>query len=273
MDDTTMNDTTRQLALVTGASSGIGLELARQCAQNGYDLVVASSSSAIEDVAAELQASTSAEVEALQVDLATYDGVEQVGMLLEKLGRPLDACLLNAGIGISGDFTTGTSLEDNLRLIELNVTSTVHLAKLVLPQMVAHGSGRVLITSSIAGVMPGPYEATYAASKAFVKSFGEALAHELRDTGVTVTVLMPGPTDTRFFERAGLQGTKLGQMDKDDPAEVARDGFRAMVAGEEHVVAGSMKNRLEVARARVVPAESMARRHGALTEPGSGDAS
>ncbi|XVQ10474.1 SDR family NAD(P)-dependent oxidoreductase [Spirillospora sp. CA-255316] len=177
----------------------------------------------------------------------------------------------NAGVGVSGDFARDTELADELRLMDLNVRSAVHLAKRVLRDMAARGEGRVLFTSSIAATGPGPFQATYAASKAFLYSFSEALRHELRETGVTVTALLPGPTDTDFFERAGLQDTRLGQMDdKDDPAQVARQGFEALMAGKEHVVAGSVRNKVQAGASKIAPETAKARLHGKLTEPGSG---
>ena len=161
-----------------------------------------------------------------------------------------------------------TSLEDDLALIALNVASTVHLAKLVLSDMAARGEGRVLFTSSIVATMPGPYYATYAASKAFLQSFAEAVRHEVAGAGVTVTALMPGPTDTEFFERAGMQGSKADKGPKDDPAEVARDGFEALMAGKDHVVAGSVRNRVQAGIAKVLPETVAAALHGRQAKPG-----
>jgi short-subunit dehydrogenase len=182
-------------------------------------------------------------------------------------GRPLDAVALNAGIGVNGDFTRGISLEDDLRLIAVNVTAVVHLAKRVLPAMVDRGAGRVLVTSSVAATMPGPYYATYAASKAFLQSFAQAIRFELKDTGVSVTALQPGPTDTEFFDRAGMDGTKVAGADKDDPAEVARDGFEALMAGKDHVIAGSAKNRAQVAGGKLLPEKARAAMHAAQVKP------
>jgi len=262
----------RKLAVVTGASSGIGYSLAKIFAESGCDLVVVSETADIEKAAGDFE-QFGVTVTPLQTDLAQYEGVEEVGMTLEKLDRAADFCAINAGIGVSGDFTRDLTLEENLKLIDLNVTSCVHLAKIVLLAMVARNEGKVMFTSSIAGVLPGPYEATYAASKAFIYSFGEALRYELRDTGVTVTVLMPGPTNTAFFERAGLLDTKLGQSEKDNPDDVARDGYEAMMAGVDHVIAGSMKNKLQVMSAKVTPIDLLAKQHGSMTEPGSGEES
>lgn len=258
---------TRPLAVVTGASSGIGRELAGVFAEAGYDLVIAAEDPGIITTATELRG-LGALAEPIQTDLATYQGVETLYAALG--GRPPDAVAINAGIGVSGDFVRDSDLEADLRLIDLNVRSTVHLAKRVLRDMVAHGAGKVLLTSSIAARMPGPYEATYAASKAFILSFGEAIRYELRDTGVTVTVLMPGPTDTSFFDRADMGDTKLGAMkDKDDPRDVAREGFAALMAGKDLVVAGAAKNRVQAAAAKMMPETAKAKVHGRISQPGS----
>jgi len=259
----------RPLAVVTGASSGIGRALAVQFAENGYDLVVAAEDDRIEPVARTL-ARNGAQAIPVQANLATFDGVEDLYRAIQDAGRP-DAVALNAGVGVGGDFARDNDLADELRLIGLNVTGAVHLARRVLPDMIAAGRGGLLFTSSIAATAPGPYHATYAASKAFLLSFAEAVRYELRDTGVTVTTLMPGPTDTEFFDRAGLQGTKLREETaKDDPAEVAREGFEALMAGKDHVVAGSMKNKAQVAAGRIMPETVNAATQARQTVPGSG---
>lgn len=257
----------RPVALVTGASSGIGLELAKQFAGHGYDLIVAAEDDGIGAEAEELRASGSA-VEVMQTDLATYEGVEELWR--RAAGRGVDVAALNAGIGVNGRFID-TDLESELRLIALNVTGTVHLAKRVLTQMAGRGGGKVLMTSSIAATMPGPYYAVYAASKAFVQSFAEGVRSELDGTGISVTALLPGPTDTEFFERADMEDTRAGTGPKDDPAEVARDGYEALMAGKHQVVAGSFKNKAQVAAARVMPEPVKAKAHGRLAEPGSGE--
>jgi short-subunit dehydrogenase len=219
-----MDSSSRSLAVVTGASSGIGLELARQFAEHDFDLIIAAEDADIAAAAQELQ-DLGAAVEAVQVDLATPAGVQELHRHIVAAGRPVDAIALNAGVGAGGAFATDTALEDELRIVDLNVRSTVHLAKLVIRDMVARGAGRMLFTSSIASTMPGSFQAVYNASKSFVQSFALALRNELKDTGVTVTSLMPGPTETEFFERADMLDTKVGSSDKDDPADVARDGW------------------------------------------------
>jgi short-subunit dehydrogenase len=150
------------------------------------------------------------------------------------------------------------------------VRSPVHLAKRVLPDMVSRGgSGRVLITSSIAATMPGPFDAVYNASKAFLQSFSQVIRNELKDTGVTVTALMPGPTDTNFFHRAGMDDTAVGAGEKDDPAQVAREGFEALMAGKDHIVAGSFKNKVQATIAHVLPDAATAELHRKQAKPGS----
>lgn len=146
----------------------------------------------------------------------------------------------------------------------------MHLAKRVLPDMVRRGAGRVLFTSSIASTMPGSFQAVYNASKAFVQSFAEAIRNELKDSGVTVTSLMPGPTDTNFFHRADMDDTKVGTSDKDDPALVAKQGFEALMQGDDQVVAGSLKNKVQAAAAKVIPDTAKAEMHRRMAEPGSG---
>ncbi len=256
-----------QFAVVTGASSGIGLELAKQFATHGFDLLVIAEDEQIDAAAGQLRA-LGARVHALQADLATFNGVESVCQTIAGIGRPVDALALNAGVGVGGPFLE-SDLEEDLNLIALNVESPVHMAKRLLPAMVTRDRGRVLITSSIAAEMPAPFEATYGASKAFLLSFSEALRNELKDTRVTVTALQPGPTDTNFFRRAGMEDTKVAVGKKDDPADVARDGFEAMMAGKDHVVAGSFKNKMQSTIAQILPETTKAEMHRRVGEPGS----
>jgi uncharacterized protein len=264
---------TRRLAVVTGASSGIGYELARQFVANDFDVIVSAEEDRIHTVAAELSQAGTARAQAVQVDLATYEGVERLTSAIQSSGRPVDALALNAGVGVSGDFV-GNDLRAELNVLKLNVVSPVHLARRVLPAMVERGEGRVLITSSVAATMPGPFYATYAASKSFLFSFAEAIRDELKDTGVTVTALQPGPTDTKFFERSDMEDTRAGAMEnKDDPADVAREAYEALMKGEHRVVTGSFRNKLQAAAARVMPEKLKAAVHRQLTEPGSGDKS
>jgi short-subunit dehydrogenase len=264
-----MNVADRQLAVVTGASSGIGFELAKVFAEEGYDLVVAAEDEELEPAARELER-IGGGVEAVRVDLSRPEGVEELFLRMTASGRPIDALALNAGIGAGGDFARETSLAKELRLIDLNVRSTVHLCKLAVGDMVERDEGRILFTSSVASTMPGAYQAVYNASKSFVQSFAEAIRNELKETNVTVTALMPGPTDTEFFERAEMEDTKVGAGEKDDPAQVARQGFDALMAGKEKVVGGSLKNKVQTAVSGVIPDSVKAEMHRKMAEPGSG---
>jgi uncharacterized protein len=256
----------RQLAVVTGASSGIGLELARLFAADGFDLVIAAEDDELQNAADALRIGGGRTVEAVQVDLATPEGVEE---LVARVERPPQALALNAGIGAGGAFIGDTALADELKLIDLNVRSTVHLAKLLLPRMVDRREGRVLVTSSVASTMPGPFQAVYNASKSFVQSFALALRNELKDTGVTVTSLMPGPTETEFFARADMLDTKVGTGDKDDAADVARDGYEAMMAGKERVVSHSLSTKAQGRGSRFLPDSAKAEMHRRQAEPGT----
>jgi short-subunit dehydrogenase len=256
------------LAVVTGASSGIGRALAGVLAEEGFRLVIAADGAGIETAADELVAE-GAEVTPARVDLATSAGVEDLAAVVDRLGGAQVLCA-NAGVGVAGPFVEG-DLAAHLRLIDLNVRGLVQLCGLLLPNMVERGEGAVLLTSSVAATMPGPGYATYAASKAFVQSFGEALHQELHGTGVGVTALQPGPTDTRFFDRAGMDGSKADEGHKDDPERVARDGIQAMQAGDDHVVAGSFRNKVQVALANFVPQGAAAKAHGRMLDGASGD--
>ncbi|MGW1346753.1 SDR family NAD(P)-dependent oxidoreductase [Kribbella sp. NPDC002412] len=257
-----------QLAVVTGASSGIGLELARQFAQHGFDLVIAAEDDAIQTVAPQLRTAgaQTVQVEAVQADLATPEGVQRLATALGR--RPIAAAALNAGIGAGGQFID-TDLATEVRMIDLNVKSTVILAKSLVRDMVARDAGRLLITSSIAATMPGSYHAVYNATKSFLQSFAEALQDELRHSAVTVTALMPGPTETNIFHRAGMDDTRVGQSSKDDPAEVARQGFEALMAGKDRVVAESLMTKVQELAAKVLPDTLKAAAHRKMAEPKS----
>lgn len=258
---------TRSFAVVTGASSGIGYELAKQFAQNGFDVLIAAGSDAIHQAARDLEA-LGAQVHPVQVNLAEHDGTHKLIAAIEATGREVDAIALNAGVGVSGRFLE-TDLAEEMNMVRLNVMSVLHTVKYAAKAMAARGRGRILITASIAGTMPTPYEAVYGATKAFDRSLAQSLREELKDTGVTVTALMPGATETNFFHRADADDTKLGASEKDDPAEVAKEGFEALMAGKDHVVAGSLKNKLQAAAGYALPDPLVAKAHAAMAEPGS----
>ena len=259
-----MLDATKKLAVVTGASTGIGYELARECARNGFDLIVAANAPEIDKAAEQLRGAGIA-VEAVNADLSTTDGVDK---LVAKIGsRPVDALLANAGRGLGRAFLD-QDWKDVLYVIDTNVTGTVYLLQKIGSEMKNRGQGRILITGSIAGFMPGTYQAVYNATKAFLDSFSFALRAELKDTGVTVTCLMPGATETDFFERADMLDTKVGTQKKDDPADVAATGFKAMMAGEGDVVSG-WHNKLQSAIATIMPSGFVAEQHRKMAAPGT----
>jgi short-subunit dehydrogenase len=260
-----MPGTAKPLAIVTGASTGIGYELAKLCAQNGYDLLIAADQPAIHDAAKEFQA-LGASVDAVEADLATLEGVDQLHAAVKW--RPVSALLANAGHGLGHAFLDQDFMQVR-HVIDTNITGTIYLIQKVGRDMRSRGEGRILITGSIAGFMPGTFQAVYNGTKAFIDSFSFAIRNELKDTGVTVTCLMPGVTDTEFFERADMMDTKVGQDKKDDPADVAKVGFDAMMRGDGDVVSG-WKNKLATAIASVTPAGMLAEQHRKMAEPGSG---
>ena len=257
----------RPFAVVTGGSSGIGLELARQFADNGYDvLITAEDATELQQARAQLTGG-GATITTHASDLASAEGVDSLVSAIA--GRPLDAIAINAGVGLGGRFTE-TDLERELKMVDLNVRGAVQLAKPVLKDMVARGRGRVLITSSVAGSMPAPFETVYGATKVFLRWFGQGLREELRGTGVTVTLLMPSTTETNFFHRADMMDTKAGTMKKDDPAVVAKAGFDALMAGKDHVIP-TAKNKLMGFISDNLPDPIAARMHRGLSEPGTAE--
>jgi short-subunit dehydrogenase len=251
-------------AIVTGASTGIGFELAKCCAHKRFDLLIASDDGKIDEAAEELRA-LGVDVRGLTLDLSNTDSVDTLYSATN--GRPVDALLANAGHGLGRSFLD-QDFEDIRHVIDTNITGTVYLIHKVGKAMRARGAGKILVTGSIAGFKPGSFQAVYNASKAFDDSFAAALRNELKDTGVTVTCLMPGATDTEFFERADLMDTKIGQAEKADPTDVAQLGFEAMMKGDDGVIAG-WRNKVQVAMARVTPSSRLAEQHRKSAEPGS----
>src|SRR5690242_14263728 len=253
-----------KLAVVTGASTGIGYYLADECAQHGYDLIIAADEPQIEK-AAEALRTRGVAVDAVEADLATKKGCDKLHDRIK--GRPLDILIANAGRGLGKGFLD-QDFDAARHVIETNITGTIYLIQKIGRDMRARGDGYILITGSIAGFMPGSYQAVYNGSKAFIDSFAFALRAELDGSGVSVTCLMPGPTETEFFARADLLDTKLGAGKKDDPQDVARIGFDAMMQGKGDVVSG-WHNKLESALANVTPASMLAERHKKEAAPGT----
>ena len=261
-----MPQDTRPLALVTGTSTGIGYEFAKCCAKNGFDLAVVADEPAIIKAAADFRA-LGANVEAVEADLSTTDGVDQFLAAVKRLNRPIDALLANAGRGLGRAFLD-QDFADEMRVVNTNITGTIYLIHKVGQEMRARKDGKILIVGSIAGLMPGTYHAVYNGTKAFVDSFSFALRHELNNTGVTVTCLMPGATETEFFERADMMDTKVGTAEKDDPADVAQQGFDAMMRGDGQVITG-WHNKLQAAIAHITPSDTLAEMHRRKSQPGT----
>ncbi|MGY1848309.1 MULTISPECIES: SDR family NAD(P)-dependent oxidoreductase [unclassified Blastococcus] len=255
---------------MTGASSGIGLELAKQFAEHGFDLVVVAEDAEL-DAAAQQLRQRGAAVSPVRADLTVRAEVEKVVAAVRAAGRPLAAAALNAGVGIGGRFAE-TDLEAEIGMVELNCVSTLHLAKRVVQDMVVQGEGRILFTSSVASQAPEPFQTVYSATKAFVQFLALGIREELTDTGVTVTALLPGPTDTEFFDRADATDTRLGASDsKDDPAQVARQGFEGLMKGEASVFAGSVSSKLMGRLSALMPDALAGRSHKPMTRPGSAE--
>jgi len=259
-------DIPRSLAVITGASSGIGYELAKQCAENGFDLFVVADEPAIEGAAYTLR-QYGVGVDALRLDLSTGEGTNQLITVLRRLNRPIDVLVANAGLGLGRAFLD-QGMNQIMKVVHTNISGTLHLLHEIGRDMQSRGRGRILITGSIAGLIPGTFQAVYNGTKAFLDSFSIALRHELRGTGISVTCLLPGATETKFFERAGMMDTKDGQDEhKDSPAAVARTGFTAMMNGRESVVHG-LRNKFRAVVASVTPQGMLAEMHRRRAEPG-----
>jgi short-subunit dehydrogenase len=257
--------TARPLAVVTGASTGIGFELAKLFVDDGYDLVIAADEPEIANAADSLRRD-GATVTPIEADLATLDGVDK---LYDAVGgRPVEALAANAGRGLGKGFLDQDFAEAR-RVVDTNITGTIYLIQKIGRDMRRAGEGKILITGSIAGLMPGTFQAVYNGSKAFLDSFSFALRHELKDSGVTVTCLMPGATETEFFRRADMTDTKVGQAKKDDAGDVAKTGYQAMMKGKGDVVAG-LKNKFQAAVAAVTPEGVLAEMHRDMAAPGTG---
>jgi len=260
-----MSKSGEDFAIVTGASTGIGYELAKCCADNGFDLLVAADEPQI-NIAAQKFAALGVKVHAVEADLSTEEGVEK--LIDAAGGRPVDALLANAGRGLGRAFVD-QDYNDIRHVVDTNITGTLYLIHKIAREMRDRRAGRILITGSIAGFMPGSFQAVYNGTKAFLDSFSFAIRNELKDTGVTVTCLMPGATETDFFERADLLDTKIGQEKKDDPAKVAKIGFEAMMRGDGDVVTG-WQNKLMSAIALLTPSSVLAEQHRKMAQPGTG---
>ena len=257
----------RPFAVITGASSGIGLALAHELAGRGYDLAICSAGERLQSATESLR-SNGTEVIDVQADLATRDGVKRFWDEITSLGRDIDIACINAGVGVGGLFAE-TDLDEELNMVNLNCAGTVQLAKYVVQHMTSRNRGRILFTASIAGEMVAPREAVYAATKAFDLSLAHSIRYELRETNVTVTALQPGPTDTDFFHRAGMDDTQVGSEGKKEstPEDVAKQGIEALLAGKDHVYAASAKTKIEGMIANAIPGSIKGAMHEKMAKP------
>jgi short-subunit dehydrogenase len=255
-----------KFAIITGASTGIGFELATLAAKDGYDLLVVANEPLIDAAASDFK-QFGTDVQSIEADLSTIDGVDT--LLDAAGGRQIDLLCANAGKGLGHGFLN-QSLADWRRVVDTNIVGTLYLLQKVLPAMVARDDGKVLVTGSIAGVIPGSFQAVYNGTKAFIDNFTDALRNEIKDAkGVTLTTLMPGPVETEFFDRADMLDTSVGASDsKSDPADVAKDGWDALMAGKGSIVSG-WKNKIQATLANVTPASILAEQHRKMAEPGS----
>jgi len=255
-----------KFAIITGASTGIGFELATLAAKEGYDILVVANEALIESAAADFR-QFGTDVQAVQADLATIDGVDS--LLAAAKGRRIDVLCANAGHGLGKGFLD-QAVDDWRFVVDTNITGTIYLLQKVLPEMVARNDGKVLVTGSVAGYIPGAFQAVYNGTKAFIDSFTEALRNEIKDAdGVTLTTLMPGPVDTEFFDRGGMNDTSVGaDPNKSDPVDVARDGWEAMMGGKASIFSG-WKTKLQGVLANVTPGSVLAEQHRKMAEPGS----
>lgn len=257
-----------KFAIVTGASTGIGLELAKLAAQDGYDLLIVADEAEIESAAQEIK-QHGTNVETVQADLSTFEGVDT---LLSKAGsRKIDLLCANAGRGLGRAFLD-QDVKDWTHVVNTNVTGTTYLLQKVLKDMVARDEGKVLVTGSIAGYIPGAFQAVYNGTKAFVDSFVAAIQNEIKESkGVTLTNLMPGPVETEFFKRGDMMDTSVGtDPKKSDPADVAKDGYDAVMSGKASIVSG-WKNKIQSTIANVTPNAVLAEQHRGMAEPGTAE--
>lgn len=255
-----------KFAIVTGASTGIGFELAHLAAKNGHDLLVVADEPLIAAAGNDFQ-QHGVSVQSIEADLSTIDGVDR--LLAAAGGRKIDLLCANAGRGLGHGFLD-QPLADWRRVVDTNITGTLYLLQTVLKDMTTRNDGKVLITGSIAGFIPGSFQAVYNGTKAFVDSFADAIRNELKEyEGIQITTLMPGPVETEFFHTAGMDDTSVGASEsKSDPADVAKDGWDALMAGHAHIVSG-WKNKIQAAVAHVTPAGVLAAQHRKMAEPGS----
>ena len=255
-------------ALITGATSGIGLELARLFAKDNYNLIIVARDEAELATTKDALESTGVDVVTIAKDLFNPNGPFEVYDEVRSKGLEVTVLVNNAGQGMYGLFQD-TEIRRELDIIQLNIASLIVLTKSFLKDMLQRGEGKILNTSSIASQAPGPYQSVYHGTKAFVQSFTEALRNEVKDSGITVTALLPGVTDTDFFNKAEMNESKVVQGKMADPADVAKDGFDALMRGDDKVVSGFM-NKVQVTLGNVMTDPMKAAQMRNQQEPASG---
>ncbi len=255
-----------KFAIITGASTGIGFELATLAAKDGYDILVVADEPLINAAADDFK-QFGTQVAAVEADLSTFEGVDK--LLAAAGGRQIDLLCANAGHGLGHAFLD-QDVDAWRGVIDTNITGTLYLIQKALKPMVARNAGKILVTGSVAGYIPGAFQAVYNGSKAFVDSFTEALRNEIKDSdGVTLTTLMPGPVETEFFARSDMLDTSVGaDPNKSDPADVAKDGWDAVMAGKASIFSG-WKTKIQGVLANVTPGSVLAEQHRKMAEPGS----
>lgn len=258
-----------QYVLITGATSGIGYQLAKIFAEHQYNLVIVARTEAnLERTAAELSSLYGVTVQTIAKDLFKRDAPFELYREVSSRGIRIDILVNDAAQGLYGKFID-TDIERELDMLQLNIGAYLVLTKLFLREMVERGSGKILNVASIASKLPGPYQSVYHGTKAFIHSFTEAIRAELEDSGVTVTSLLPGATATDFFRKAQMENSKILEQDLADPAKVARDGFDALMSGDDMIISG-MKNKAQIAASNLMPdsvvAKSMLKQQAPRTQ-------
>ena len=249
-----MDNSNKKFALITGTTTGIGHELAKLFAQDGYNLVcVARPSDKLEQTTNDFARQYGVEAIAIGKDLAVDGSAQEIYNEVKEKGITIDVLVNDAGQGTYGKFWE-IELEDQIKIIHSNVIALTTLTILYTREMVARNEGKILQLASVVSELPAPLQAVYSATKAYILQFSEAIINELKDTNVTVTALQPGATDTAFFEKAGNENMKMLQdkSNVSDPADVAKDGYEALMKGKDKVVSG-FKNKVQVAMANLMP--------------------
>lgn len=253
-------------AIITGGSSGIGFELAKLLANDGYDLLIGGYSDRVFNAVEELKKYGN-NVNGVKADLATEEGVNKFLESIATNNQPINIAILNAGISLGGAFLDN-SIEAHLNLLSLNVISILKIAHALIPKMIQNGGAKILLNSSLSATTPTPYEGIYGATKAFISSFGNSLREELIGTGIQLTILHPGATSTEFHHRAGMDSTVFGDNSwKNDPVLVAKQGYQGLLRGQTNLVGGDVDTVRSWNDNKILSEEEKARRFAESSRP------